>query len=308
MESLKKNITVAAVLSAETPDTTNEILSVSGADISALKLGTSPLNTEHINPEDIEKTGDKDFKGFNTVIGRIVTAKKIFSEKDCENQYELDAWSDLQVPLIFGYIQFFDGDDAHDNAKAASSLIRMAHKNEFEHMIGFSVEGQILKREGNRLAETVIKKVAATAKPANKAATIKGIVQDSKSSSSDAMFKAEQDDTSILHKSIISKHTHVVQDDFGLSNALFKLRKTLDAGSTAAAPSSLSGGSALQTEGHLAKLERRVGKKPISRDLLKKLLGDATNEQLEKVYSHLKLLRFKKHTEECEDAYRQLKK
>lgn len=308
MESLKKNITVAAVLSAETPDTTGEVLDIKNADISTLKSGKAPLNTEHVNPDDIAKEGDKDFKGFNTIVGRVVTAKKIFGEQDCENQYELNAWNDLQVPLIFGYLEFFDGDDAHDNAKAASSIVRMAHKNGFDHMIGFSVEGQILKREGNKLAETVIKKVAATAKPANRAATIQGVVQDSKSQNQDAVFKAESDDQTVLRKTSSFKQTYIVQEDFGLSNALFKLRKALDAGMPSSAPSALSGGAALQKESHLAKLGKLTGKKPISRDLLKKLLTGASDDQLEKVYSHLKRLRLKKYEEDASAAFEQLKK
>jgi len=308
IESLKKNITVAAVLSAETPDTTGEILNVRNADISVLQSGKATLNTEHLNPEDMAKDGDNDFKGFNTIVGRIITAKKVFSEGDCENQYELNAWNDLQVPLIFGYVEFFDGDEAHDNAKAAASLVRMAHKNGFDHMIGFSVEGQILKRKGNVLEETVIKKIAATAKPANRAATIQGVIQDSKSQNSDTVFKAEKEDQNILHKSISYKQTYIIQEDFGLSNALFKLRKALDAGSPASAPSALSGGAVLQKESSLAKLDKLTGKKPVSKDFLKKLISNASEEQLEKLHSYLKKARLQKYEEETQIAFEQLKK
>ncbi len=306
-ETLKKNITVAAVLSAETPDTTDEILDIKNADISSLKSGSAPINTEHINPDDIAKEEDKDFKGFNAIVGRVVTAKKIFGEDDCENQYELNAWNELQVPLIFGYLEFFDGDDVHDNAKAASSLVRMAHKNGFDHMIGFSVEGQILKRQGNRLAETVIKRVAATGKPANKAASIQGVVQDT-SQSGDAVQKAAKDDSNILHKTLNTKHCQIIQSDFGLSSAMFKLKKALDAGTATAAPSALAGGAALQKESQLTQLVKLAGKKPTSRDLLKKLLPKASDDQLEKVYSHLKRLRLKKYEEEAQQAFEQLKK
>lgn len=310
MEPLKKNITVAAVLSAETPDTAGEILDIRNADISVLKSGKAPLNTEHINPDDIAKESDNDFKGFNTIVGRVITAKKIFGEDDCDNQYELKAWQDLQVPLIFGYLEFFDGADAHDNAKAASSIVRMAHKNGFDHMIGFSVEGSILKREGNRLAETVIKRVAATAKPANKAARIEGVVQDSTLDSDTIIKKAAQSDSNVLHKSISTSQWSIVQD-FGLSNALFKLRKALEAGMPSAAPSALSGGTVLQ-ESHLTKVAKQLvklaGKKPTSRDIIRGLLPQATDQQIEQVYSLLRRLRLKKHEEDATIAFEQLKK
>lgn len=304
MKKLSKNITVAAILSAETPDTTGEILDIRNADISTLQTGKAPLNTEHTNPDDIAKEGDKDFKGFNTIVGRVVTAKKIFSEDDCDNQYETKAWNDLQVPLIFGYLEFWDSPDAHDNAKAAASLVRMAHQGNFEHMIGFSVEGQILKREGNRLSETVIKRIAATGKPANKAARIEGVVHDS-ASSGDNVSKTAQDDTDILRKTINTKQWQVVQD-FGLSNALFSLRKALEAGTPSAAPSALVGGAALQSESHLTRLGKLMSKKPIRRDSLKKLLPKATDEQLEKVEAYLKKLRLKKYEEVAQIAFEQL--
>lgn len=304
MESLAKNITVAAVLTAQVPDTTGEILIVKNADISSLP--GAPINTEHKNPSDIDKADDPSFRGFNTVVGRVESAKKIFSDSDCDNQYELDAWNDLQVPLIFGYVTFFDGDDAHDNAKAASSLVRVAHKNGFDHMVNFSVEGQVLKRQKNILEETVIKTIAATTKPANKAAVIKGVIQDTSQNSS-AIFKAESCDNNLLSKSCPSRYVNIVQD-FGLSNALFKLRKAIEAGVPSVAPGSLSGGTALQASNHLGNLEKLTGKKPASRRLLKKLLPQATEEQLEQLYSHLKKLRLKKSEKECEELYWQLKK
>lgn len=307
MEPLKKNITVAAVLSAETVDTSGEVLVVKNADISALKSGNAPVNIEHINPEDLEKEEDKDFKGFTVVVGRVIDAKKIFSEDDCDNEYELKAWNDLQVPLIFGYIEFFDGDDAHENAKAASSIIKMANKSGFDHMIGFSVEGQILKREGNKLVETVIKRVASTLKPANKAAKIYGVSQDTTSNGDNGLVKkADLDCLNVLSKPIPLNNWTIVQD-FGLSNALFKLRKALTAGIPMSAPSGLSDGAALQKESHVAKkLINLVGKKPVNKKLIKKLLPTASESETEKILDLLKRIRLKKHEEDSKKAFESL--
>lgn len=305
MERLCKNITVAAVLSAETPDTTGEILDIKNADISALKTGRAPLNTEHINPDDIAKGDDSDFKGFNTIIGRVITAKKIFSEKDCENQYELSAWNDLQVPLIFGYLEFFDGDDAHDNAKAAASIVRTAHKNGFDHLIGFSVEGQILKRDGNRLTDTIIKRVAATAKPANKAARIEGVLSDS-SATNKKIKKTSSDGLHVLC-SYPSKKWSIVQD-FGLSDALFKMRKSLSAGSTNLSPSALSGGSALQVEHQLSKFVKLSSKKLLDEKFLKSIYPEASKNQLKSLIDYLKNARLKKYEKAAESFFQELKK
>lgn len=308
MEELKKNITVAAVFSAEVADTSGEILNIKNADISDLRLGTSPVNVEHINPSDLKESTEKgeDIKGFDAIVGRVITAKKIFSEKDCENQYEEKAWNDLGVPLIFGYVEFFAGPDATPNQNAVASLVRMAQKNQHGHLVGFSVEGQVLKRQNNMLSETRISRLACTAKPANRAATIQGVIQDTSSNSDNAMHKAMKDEGT-LYKSINSKQWQVVQD-YGLSTALFKLRKALDAGNTAAAPSALSGGAALQGESHLTQLDKLIGKKSIKRHSLKKLLPDATDDQLGKIEKYLRNARLKKYELECEEAFKQLKK
>jgi hypothetical protein len=310
-EILRKNITVAAVLSAQTPDTTNEIMNIRNADIESLRSGSAPVNVEHLNPEDLKEITkskdhpDKDFAGFDSIVGRVVNAKKIFGPDDCDNQMELNAWNKLEVPLIFGLVEFFDGPDATDNQKAAASLVRMAHKNGFDHMIKFSVEGQILKRQGNELTETVIKRIAATAKPANRAAEIIGVVQDT-SQNSDAIFKAEKDDIT-LHKSVL--FTQIIsQDDFGLSEALFKLRKALDAGTPSAAPSSLVGGASLQPQPQTASLLNLTSKKRVNKKLLKKLMPEANDEQLIKVLEHLKRIKLKKNIEDCQAAFEQLSK
>jgi hypothetical protein len=305
MEKLQKNITFAAILGSEVQDSSGEVLDVSRADISALKTGTSPINTEHISPKDLEKESDEDFKGFTSIVGRVVNAKKIFGPDDCDNQMEVNAWNQLEAPLIFGICEVFDGPDATDNQKAAAALIRLAQKNNFPQMVGLSVEGQILKREGHVLRDTNINAMALTLKPCNKSSKIIGVVQD-KSQNSDAIFKAEKDDKN-LHKSALFSQI-ISQDDFGLSEALFKLRKALDAGTPSAAPSSLVGGASLQPQSQTASLLNLTSKKRVNKRLLKKLMPEANDEQLIKVLEHLKRIKLKKNIEDCQAAFEQLSK
>src|ERR1700677_2322623 len=170
MSKLAKNLILEGPLSAECPDTSGEVLDVAGADISDLQTGRAPVNTEHINPEDIKKEADGD--GFQAIVGRVISAKKIYGEADCESPDELKAYKDLRVPMIWGKIEIFDGPKAHDNARAAASIIKNYDEAGVKQLIGYSVEGNTLKREGNILRETVIKRIALTAKPANKAAVV----------------------------------------------------------------------------------------------------------------------------------------
>jgi hypothetical protein len=311
MEKLQKNLKVFAVFSAETPDTSGEVLNIRNADISSLQSGSAPINTEHKNPEDLEKTKDDEksdsHKGFNTIIGRVVSAKKIFSAEDCENDHELAAWNDLKVPLITGVAEFFD-DPKHPNAQAATALIRQAAQGGFDHMIGFSVEGNVLKRTGPQLDETVIRRLAATGKPCNKAAQIKAIIQDSPSEASkpDVMTKASQDGSQFLSSFNNQRHFHVLPEDYGLKAALTKLKKAMSAGGANAAPSTLTGGSALQTSSHLAKLEKLFRKKRISSEAVKKAIPKLSKAEADQVATVLQARRLKKNTQEFEEIYDKL--
>lgn len=313
MESLRKNVVVAGVLTAEVPDTSGETLEVKGADISSLKTGNAPINTEHVNPEDLDKKDVEGSKkgadrGFNAIVGRVIDAKKIFSEQDCDNDLERKAWEGLKVPLIFGYMEFFDSPD-HPNAQAASAIIRQAHHGDYDHMIGFSVEGNVLKRDGGNLKETVIRRVAATAKPCNKAAVIQAVLKDSASQDPkpDVVTKASQDGSSFLTNFNNQRHFFVMQDDFGLSKALRKLRKTISAGGGNAAPSTLTQGAALQqSSSHLDKLEQAIGSKPISRKLVSDAVPGLGNEQVGNVIKVLRQRRLTRYEKEYGEIYDRL--
>lgn len=307
---------VAAVLSAEVPDTAGEILQVSGADITALQAGTAPINTEHNNPEDLHNS-DKDFAGFNTIIGRVITAKKIYSEADCENEYELAAWNELQVPFIFGYLEFFDGPDAHENAKAAASLIRMGSQPNSKFILGFSVEGQILKREKNVLSETVIKRVAATAKPANKAAVITAVVHDSRQDhleKSELKWYLPNAYHVILNQKYDGNNFVHVQRLLKMEYAVNTLKKALAAGAPqAAAPSSLVQGSALQSRSSIAErvikdfFHQNKGKK-LTLDLVKSYFPTANNKQLKAFFDILKRYKLHMYELEAQKAYESFQK
>lgn len=305
------------IFSVETPDTSGEVLSVEGADISDLQTGKATLNTEHINPEDAEDSKlhkDKDgkesdeFKGFNAVVGRVINAKKIFQSEDCEDQDELNAWNEFQKPLIYGSVEIWDGPDAHDNARAAASIARMFHKTQEGPQLGLSVEGATLDRQGNLLKRTVIRKMALTMKPANKAATI-DISQDS---SAPRVSKSMNTQTYVggqepLRKSVSMQYMHVslpkISSDFGLLDALTNLRKALTADVPSGAPSSLSGGAALQKESQLARLIKLVGKKTPSRGLIKTALPGISDNDAAKVESYFQKKLLNKNIDLATSAY-----
>jgi len=306
---LKKNILLEGIFSCESPDTSGEVLSVAGADISDLQTGQATLNTEHINPEDADNAemhkNTEGFQGFNSIVGRVVNAKKIFSDKDCQSDRELLAWRKMRKPMIYGTVEIWDGPDAHDNARAAASIARMFNKQKEGPQLGLSVEGSTLDREGNILKRTVIRKMALTMKPAFREARV-DIVEDSAPQVAKSMSKPTiEGGFEPLRKSVAMQHLAVITTeipkDFGLSKALDNLKKALTAGTPVAAPNALSGGEALQKESQLAKLLKLVGKKSPSVALIKTLVPGISNDDAAKVELAIKK---KKHGDNIELANR----
>lgn len=150
---------------------------IKGADISAL-VSNGFVNTEHISPADagkdeaLETDKNASTQGFETIVGRVLRAKKIFSASDCKTPKEMAAWRKFQVPLIYGAIEIWDGPDAHPNAKAAASIAKMLHQNPDGPKLGLSVEGATLKKQGKVLEATVIRDLALTLKPCLRSARI----------------------------------------------------------------------------------------------------------------------------------------
>jgi hypothetical protein len=290
MDNLKKSTIIEGVFSAESPDTSGEILSVRGADIEELKTGRSVANVEHTNPEDIKenKPENKGFEGFQSIVGRVITAKKIFSEKDCSNEKELEVYKKLQVPLIWGSVELFDDQD-HPNAKATAAIIKAYANAGVDQQIGFSVEGATVKRNGKVLEETAIRRVAITHKPCNKAAKVEFIQDSPQSVRKSISTEAENAGYEPLYKSAFNA-VYIQQqkvNDYGLSAALENLKKTISAGGMGAAPSALSGGSALQKESQdseLHKLVKLYRKKKYNKSFLKSQIPNISDDQAEKVH------------------------
>jgi hypothetical protein len=312
MSQLKKNLILEGVFGSEVPDTSGEILDIAGADISELKSGKALVNTEHISPKDIEKADTPDHaKGFAAIIGRVLDAKKIFKKEDCATERELKAWQKIQRPIIYGKLEIWDGPDAHDNARAAASIARMLNSSDAPFRLGLSVEGSTLKREGNILKKTIIRGMAATIKPCNRTATMDIVEDRSAPGAPKPMAKHEAAEGVIepLYKTIDmqfvsqQKLTGIER----LAEAHSKLRKTLTAGGTNAAPSSLTQGSALQSESQLGKLSKMFKGVP-TRDQLKKALPEANDAAIDKIMAALKARLLSKYESEAAVFYSKFKK
>lgn len=225
---------IDGVFASEAIDSSGEILDVKGCDISDLESGTGVLNYEH-------RGDDAAGASFNDIIGRIVFCKKIYGADDCTDERQLMYWQRIQLPLIYGICRLFDG-SGHPGAIAAAAMIRDYQKNGEPLLIRYSIEGTTLSKDksSNRLTESVARRVAATIKPCNKSCH-SGLLSD------------PNDPASVTKK----EHPHPNFTPLGGSMELETspvldnpetIRKALAAGSYGGAPSTLTGGSALQVE------------------------------------------------------------
>lgn len=247
---------------SEAIDRSAEILNLKGLDISTFKEGMGVYNYEH-----------KNHKGANNgeeVVGRVVFAKKIFTEKDCDNERQLMYWDKIQVPFLYTIGELFDR-SGHSGAQALAAIMRNYHANGQPIVVRASIEGHTLKQEKNRLERCIAKRIALTLSPCN-ATCETGILSDPGAPEgfdpdpvdledivmTDAQ-KAERLARGLmpLGKSVRMEIDPVLDGALipsavrSIVSAIFKakiLTKAMEAGMATAAPSALVGGGALQKE------------------------------------------------------------
>lgn len=235
---------IDGVAASEAIDSSGEILDVDGCDISSLESGDGLLNYEH-RGEDSPGASAID------VVGRIVFAKKIFERSECDNDRQRKYWDAVKLPFIYIIGRLYDGAD-HPGAKALAAIIRDHYANEEPIQVRFSVEGSTLQKEGNTLKRSVARRVAMTLKPCNKSA-ISGLVEDPNAPEG---FSKEpvQDKKDILADIGKAEHQHPMYTRLGgyvyQGTPLLEddLAKAYTAGMASGAPSTLTGGAALQRE------------------------------------------------------------
>jgi hypothetical protein len=241
---MAKAMVIDGIAASEAIDSSGEILSVAGLDISDLEAGLGVLNYEHRS----EKDGGA---SSNDIIGAITYAKKIFKPEDCENPRQRMYWDKIELPFVYITAELFNGED-HTGAKAAASLIRYYHRRHLPILMRFSIEGSTIEREGNFLKRSVARRVAATLKPCNRSC-ISGVLEDADDVSSlDELVRGDLPTTQIK-KSVVYEFDALVKDEAELlADKLenFKEIKYLNEllMKYNVAPTQLNGYSALQTE------------------------------------------------------------
>ena len=220
---------IDGIATSEHLDSSAEQMEVKGHDISDLVEGRGVLNFEHQN------TSSED------IIGHIVFAKKIYEKSDCANDREKMYWGESGKPFVYVKAELYDS-EGHAGACAAAALVRYYHRRKEKVLAGFSIEGHTLERDGNVLKRSVGRRIALTLRPCNKAC-ISGVLEDPLAA--EAHKKSES--STRADSDLVQVDSIVFEDPIEeIHAALEKLNKTLTAGNYDAAPSSLTGGAALQ--------------------------------------------------------------
>jgi len=255
-------------------DGAGEELVIKNTDISDFKQGKGWINWEHKGDNDIGHTP-------LDIVGKIIFAKKILTEKDCENDRMKMYWERVKKsPYIYVVGRLFTSAQ-HPGALALAAIMRDQEKNKgiTANNLMTSIEGSTLLRRGNVLEESIARRLAVTTKSCNKTCDItvlqdplapEGYKTDPNKSTKevkDALALILEDSKknedplyTKLGSSTEFEYVPLTKNELDLNVVKLlvkgKLLKALSAGSYGAAPSTLTGGAALQVEDQSLKRNR----------------------------------------------------
>lgn len=165
---MSKGTLIHGIGASEHLDSSGERISIEGLDISSLERGEGVLNYEHKN------------ENASHIVGKVILAKKVFSEKDCKTEQELYFWNKSKAPFLYIVGELFDS-VGHQQAQEIAAMLRYDSLKRKEdpknkNVVNFSVEGAKLDKKGNEIVKAIARKVSITIVPCNKAAVAEELV------------------------------------------------------------------------------------------------------------------------------------
>src|SRR5271157_2733477 len=156
---------VHGIGASENIDSSGEIVSIAGLDISTLEYD-GVLNWEHKADQPAQ------------VVGKILKARKIFSDADCEDDHQLYFWNKVKVPYLYVMGELMD--DYKDSAREVAGQFRYDadRKGKQKSTANFSVEGSKISKEGITVARSIARKITITTLECNKAAVAEMVSTD----------------------------------------------------------------------------------------------------------------------------------
>lgn len=155
---------LSGIAASENIDSSGETLLMAGLDISTL-VPMGVANFEHSNKETSQ------------IVGKVIFAKKITSDADCENEDQLYFWGIAKSSFLYAIVELFD-DVGHEGAENLAAIARYDEKMfkdgkiDFKSvfpLVGWSIEGSTLQKEADgRITSSLAKRIACTVGPCNK--------------------------------------------------------------------------------------------------------------------------------------------
>lgn len=185
---------IHGIAASENIDSSGEVISIAGTDISSLAVD-GIFNYEHDQATD-SQGNPISLKRPENVVGKILKAKKIFSEEDCEDDAQLMFLQKCGVPYIYVMGELFD--DYKASAKEVAGMFRYDadHKDTNDKAVmNFSIEGAKIEKQGMNILKSIARKVTLTPLPCNKAAIAQMVSTAQakpKKNSIDELFKTEE--------------------------------------------------------------------------------------------------------------------
>lgn len=169
---------IDGIAASENIDSSGERLSIKGMDISSLPIDGT-CNFEH--KSDLP----------SQTVGKILTAKKIFSLEDCDTERQKYYWDKIETPYIYITAELFD--DYQESAKEIAAMFKYDAANNHErNVMNFSVEGHKIEKKGMDVTRSIARKVTITVTPCNKAAIAEMIPhKEMHKDEMDSLFKSE---------------------------------------------------------------------------------------------------------------------
>lgn len=185
---------IHGIAASENLDSSGERILMSGLDISSLEID-GVFNWEHKSDQPAQ------------VVGKILKAKKIFSEKDCDSDDEKHFWEKCGVPFLYVMGELMD--DYKQSAKEVAGGFRYDDDNKSRHekaTNNFSIEGAKIEKKGMDITRSLARKVTITVHPCNKVAVaeLKASNVDSKLKKDDidSLFKTESTEIELFKSEI----------------------------------------------------------------------------------------------------------
>lgn len=174
---------IHGIAASENIDSSGERISIMGMDTSSLAVD-GVFNYEHKSDSP------------QHIVGKVLKAKKIFSEQDCEDDAQLEFFRKCGVPYLYVMGELFD--DYKESAKEVAGMFRYDadHKETNDKSVmNFSIEGAKIDKKGMDILKSIARKVTLTALPCNKAAIAQMVSTapaKPKKNSIDELFKTEE--------------------------------------------------------------------------------------------------------------------